>query len=126
MNMVTFLPGNFGVDSSTFELHDNDVGNDSDSSRDDNLHESYYEKNDNSPTCSFNPCILPQLNLIVCGNPKCTSVLSEKYLHHACQVSYMDAHNLECEGCKKWCCNCLVNFPPNRKNQVQATLHVDN
>ena len=64
--MVTFLPGNFGVDSLTFDLHDNDVGNDSDSSRDDDSHKSYYDKNDNSPTCSFNPCILPQLNLIVC------------------------------------------------------------
>ena len=62
MNMVTFLPGNFGVDSSTFDLHNNDVGNDSDSSRDDDSQKSYYEKNDDSPTCSFNPCILPHLN----------------------------------------------------------------
>ena len=40
MNMVTFLPGNFGADSLTFDLHDNDVGNDSDSSRDDDSHKS--------------------------------------------------------------------------------------
>ena len=83
------------------------------------------EKVKNPHTCTFNPCIFLQLPLIKCGNPECSSDLSEKFLHHACQISYQDTHDLECKGCKKWCCNCVLAYPSNREKSQKITNNND-
>ena len=57
------------------------------------------------PNCCFSPCIIPQLQVIECGNPKCTSAFDAKFLHHACQINYEDMHGLEGYECKKLCYN---------------------
>ena len=93
----------FGADLSIFDERYNNDLDDSDLYSSVDESSTNVDESQDLPLCSYNPCILPHLKVAECGNPKCTSVSLEKYLHHACQISYMDTYDLECEGCKNWC-----------------------
>ena len=88
------------MDLSTSDSEHYSILDDFEKELEDNISVSFAKNKKCLPNCCFSPCIMPpQLDVIKCGNPDCLSSFDEKFLHHACQISYEDEHGLEGDGC---------------------------